>query len=572
MVTIPGMNIEPGRGLLLKALLLQIPEYRRALLFSFIAGVMVLAPSLFMLEVYDRVLNSRSVTTLLSLLGCVLLVYALMEMMEALRTQLLQKTGWRIDELVRERLYDATYAASLRNGIPSIQSFQDLRALRECVSSPAMTALLDLPCALFFLVIISVISPWLGLAALLGAFFQFTMGALTERKTTKTLAEANKASIAAQNYAAGTLQHAATLSAMGMRDNFYQRWLRLQRQFLLLQANASDTASINAASSKFIVTMQSSLILGLSCWLTLKGMLLGGGGMMIVASVLGGRVLAPLVQLVSQWRLVANALDAYSRLSSFLSTVEGSPVQMPLPPPEGHVSVENLIAGAPSSKAPIIRGINFSLNAAETMLVIGPSAAGKTSLARLMMGIWQPSGGKVRLDGVDLHTWNKTELGPFLGYLPQDIALFDGTIAENIARFGEPDLVQVQETVKLVGLEALIDALPDGLHTHIGEGSAGLSGGQRQRVALARALYGNPRLVLLDEPNSNLDEDGERALISAIQSIKNRGCTTIIISHRRNLLSVADKLLFLRDGQVAAFGPRDEVLARLQQPAAIRSA
>jgi ATP-binding cassette subfamily C exporter for protease/lipase len=245
---------------------------------------------------------------------------------------------------------------------------------------------------------------------------------------------------------------------------------------------------------------------------------------------------------------------------------------MPLPPPEGNVSVENLIASAPGNRTPIIRGVNFSLKAAETLLIIGPSAAGKTSLARALMGIWQPSGGKVRLDGVDLHAWNKNELGPFLGYLPQDIALFDGTIAENIARFGEPDLDQVRNTIALVGLDKLIETLPKGLQTQIGESGAGLSGGQRQRVALARALYGNPKLVLLDEPNSNLDEDGDRALVSAIQTIKNRGCTIIIISHRRSLLPVADKLLFLRDGQVAAFGPRDEVLARLQQPTAIRSA
>ncbi len=572
MITSSGMNVEIGRGFLLKALVSQIPEYRRALLFSFIAGVMVLAPSLFMLEVYDRVLNSRSVTTLLSLLGCVLLVYALMEITEALRTQLLQKAGWRIDEIIRERLYEASYVASLRSGLPSTQSFQDLRVLRECVSSPAMIALLDLPCSLLFLVIISFVSPWLGLAALLGAVFQVTIGALTERRTTPTLAEANKVSIAAQNYAAGTLLHAATLSAMGMRDSFYQRWLSLQRQFLRLQAKASDTAGINAASSKFIITMQSSLILGLSCWLTLKGMLPGGGGMMIVASVLGGRVLAPVVQLVSQWRLIANARDGYFRLSNFLSTFESPATQMPLPPPEGNVSVENLIASAPGNRTPIIRGVNFSLKAAETLLIIGPSAAGKTSLARALMGIWQPSSGKVRLDGVDLHAWNKNELGPFLGYLPQDIALFDGTIAENIARFGEPDLDQVRNTIALVGLDKLIETLPKGLQTQIGESGAGLSGGQRQRVALARALYGNPKLVLLDEPNSNLDEDGDRALVSAIQTIKNRGCTIIIISHRRSLLPVADKLLFLRDGQVAAFGPRDEVLARLQQPTAIRSA
>ena len=549
-----------------------MPEYRRALVLSFIAGVLVLAPSLFMLEVYDRVLNSRSLTTLLSLLGAVLLIYALMEIIEALRNQLLQKAGWRIDQTIRERLYDATHAASLKGGTPTTQSFQDLRTIRESIGSPAMTALLDIPCSLLFLIIISIISPWLGVAALIGAVFQVAIGTLTERTTVRTLADANKASIAAQNYAASVLQHSATISAMGMRNSFYQRWLNLQRKFLALQASASDTAAVNSASSKFIVTMQGSIILGLSCWLTLKGMLTGGGGMMIVASILGGRVLSPLVQLITQWRLVANARDAYLRLSSFLNIEEKQSNQMPLPAPLGNVAVDNLYASAPGGRQQIIRGVSFALKAGETLLVIGPSAAGKTSLARILIGIWQPSNGKVRLDGVDLHTWNKTELGPYLGYLPQDIALFDGTLAENISRFSEPDLEKVQDAIDLVGLHGLVEGLPEGLQTQIGGGGAVLSGGQRQRVALARALYGNPKLVVLDEPNSNLDEEGERALISAIQTIRTRGCTTIMISHRRSLLPVADKLLFLRDGQVAAFGGRDEVLARLQQTATARSA
>ncbi|MBM3337246.1 MAG: type I secretion system permease/ATPase [Betaproteobacteria bacterium] len=572
MIINSNNKAEAHPNILLTALMSQMPEYRRALVLSFIAGIMVLAPSLFMLEVYDRVLNSRSLTTLLSLLGAVLLIYALMEIIEALRNQLLQKAGWRIDEAIRERLYDATHAASLKGGFPSTQSFQDLRTIRESLGSPAMTALLDVPCSFLFLIIVSIISPWLGVAALIGAIFQVAIGTMTERRTVRTLAEANKASIAAQNYAASVLQHSATISAMGMRETFYQRWVTLQRKFLALQASASDTAAINSAGSKFIITMQGSMILGLSCWLTLHGMLTGGGGMMIVASILGGRVLSPLVQLVTQWRLVANARDAYSRLSNFLNIEEKPSNQMPLPAPGGDVAVENLYADAPGGRQQIIRGVSFALNAGETLLIVGPSAAGKTSLARILIGIWQPSNGKVRLDGVDLHTWDKNELGPYLGYLPQYIALFDGTLAENIARFSEPDFEKVNDAIDLVGLNSLAEALPEGLQTQIGGSGAVLSGGQRQRVALARALYGNPKLVVLDEPNSNLDEEGEKALISAIQTIKTRGCTVIMISHRRSLLPVADKLLFLRDGQVAAFGGRDEVLARLQQTATARSA
>lgn len=557
-------------SLLSAAIRAQTPIYRKAIGFSLATSLLVLSPTIFMLEVYDRVVNSRSTTTLLSLLACVIGLYVLMEVLEKVRGRLLQQAGWRIDVALRERLHDAAFATSLRHGAATVQPFNDLRTLREFVGSPAVTAMMDAPSSLLFLILVTIISPWLGAVALFGAFVQVLIGVSTERKTMPVLTEANQAAIGAQNYASGVLRNAQVITAMGMKTRIYERWIARQRKFLALQAIASDTAGSNSATSKFIQTMQGSLILGLSCWLTVKGMLLGGGGMMIVASTLGGRVLSPLVQLIGQWRLVVNARDAYKRLDGFLGIAPPERESMALPAPQGFLSVEAAVAAAPGSNAPIIKGVSFALQPGETLMLIGPSAAGKTTLARLLMGIWPTASGKVRLDGADLHAWDKKELGPHLGYLPQTVELFDGTLAENIARFGDVDMDKVRAATALVGLTAMVDALPHGFETRIGDEGAILSGGQRQRVGLARAIYGDPNFVLLDEPNSSLDEAGEQALMTTLMSLKARKCTTIVITHRTSVLPAADKILLLRDGQVAAFGPRDDVLAALRQASAPR--
>ncbi len=549
----------------------QAPIFRKVLGFGLANSLLILAPTIFMLEVYDRVVTSRSGATLLSLLVCVIGIYVLMEVLDVLRNRLLQQAGWRIDAALREYLHDAAFTASLRLGAGSTQPFSDLRTIRDFIGSPAITSMMDLPSSVLFLLIVSAINPWLGLVALFGAVIQFLIAYRTESKTMPVLTEANKASISAQSYASGVLRNAQVISAMGMRESIYQRWITRQRSFLKLQAAASDTAGANSAVSKFIQTMQSSLILGLSCWLSVKGHLLGGGGVMIVASTLGGRVLTPLVQLVAQWRTVVNARDAYRRLDEFLGAGPADRKHMPLPAPEGRLSVEAVVAPAPGTHLPIIKGVSFSLQPGETLMLIGPSAAGKTTLARLLMGIWPTVSGKVRLDGADLHAWSKEELGPHLGYLPQTVELFDGTLAENVARFGDVDIDKVKRAIEMVGLSAMVTALPNGLDTRIGEEGAVLSGGQRQRVGLARAIYGDPNFVLLDEPNSSLDEAGEQALMNTLMSLKARKCTTIVITHRTSVLPAADKILLLRDGQIAAFGPRDDVLAALRKASAPRA-
>ncbi len=544
----------------------QTETYKRAILYSLIIGTLSLAPTVYMLEVYDRVINSRSMITLVMLTVLVIGSYVMMELLELVRQDFFQQLALTFDRTFRGRLFDVAFEANVKR-IPggTIQGFNDLKTLREFLPSGAIMAMLDAPMALVFLIIVFIVSPWLGVLAMIGAMVQVYIAYLTEQKTMPVLTEANRGAIDAQNYANGTLRNAQVIEAMGMMGNIHSKWMVKQRRFLQLQAVASDTAGANNAISKLIQTLQSSLLLGAACWLTIKGEMLGGGGMMMVASILGGKVLQPLAQLVAQWRLVVNARDAYQRLEDLLSYFPPKTDSMPLPAPKGVLTVEGVIASAPMSQNPILKGVSFAVMPGETVMIIGPSASGKTTLARLIMGLWPALQGKVRLDGADVFNWNKDELGPHLGYLPQTVELFDGTLAENVARFGEVDMNEVQRVIDQVGLRDMVNALPQGLQTRIGDEGSILSGGQRQRVALARAIYGKPKLVVLDEPNSNLDEAGEAALMNTLESLRAQGASVLVITHRTSVLPQANKLLMLREGQVVMFGPRDEVLAALQK-------
>ena len=369
---------------------------------------------------------------------------------------------------------------------------------------------MDAPISLLFLVIIFAMNVALGALVLVAAVVMLVVGYVTERKTKPPITEAQTLSIEAQRYATTTLKNAQVIEAMGMIGHIRNRWLTRQRKCLIKQAEASDHAGSGAAITKFIQITQSSMVLGAACWLILIGELNPNGSVMIVAWMLSGRALAPLQQLIAQWKTVVGARNAYARLDDLLGSIPAREVGMALPPPKGALSVDGLVATAPGSQFPILRGVNFALAPGQVLAVIGPSASGKTTLARLLVGLWPAASGKVRLDGVDVYTWDKEELGPHIGYLPQDVELFDGTLAENIARFGDVEPRKVEAAARVVGLHEFIAALPEGYDTPIGAGGSVLSGGQRQRVALARALYGDPVFVVLDEPNSSLDEAGER--------------------------------------------------------------
>jgi ATP-binding cassette, subfamily C, bacterial exporter for protease/lipase len=533
---------------------------------SVATGLLALTPSWYMFEVYGRVLDSRNAYTLLMLSLMVLGVYVVLELLELVRARILDNAGERIEHRLRARLFDAAFDANLRRQPGgNTQVFNDLRTLREFVSGPPVTAVLDTPAAVVCLALLFAINPWLGVLALVGAGLQAVLALLTEKRTMPLLTKAMQASIQAQNYAGGALRNAQVIESMGMMRNLHARWARLQRQFLSRQAEASDYGGITSAAAKLIQMMQGSILLGAAALLMLRNDLWGGAGMMIVASILGTRVLNPLAQLVGSWRLVVNVRDAATRLELVLNRHNPAAEGMPLPAPKGLLQVENVVAGAPGNQAPILRGINFAARPGEVVAVIGPSAAGKSTLCRLLVGIWPAAAGKVRLDGADVYGWNKAELGPHIGYLPQTVELFDGTVAENVARFGDVDLEAVRAAIAAVGLTDTVEALPEGFDTRIGDEGAVLSGGQRQRLGLARAIYRNPNFLVLDEPNSSLDEAGEKGLVQLLQALKQRGATCIVITHRTTLLGAADKLLILNDGQVSAFGPRDDVLAALKK-------
>jgi ATP-binding cassette subfamily C exporter for protease/lipase len=534
--------------------------------FTLIAGLLVLMPSWYMLEVYDRVVNSRNHLTLLMLTLLVLAAYVVMEVLEWAHSEVMHEAGLAVDRQLSDRIFAASFAANLKRhpgGTP--QPLSDLRALRDFLPSPLLKAVMEAPVAAVLLVLIFVMSPVLGWAAVIGALVQGLVAWLNQRSTQPALSAANRSAMGAQQYADASLRNAQVIEAMGMLGNIHKRWIAKQREFLQFQAEASTRAGLYTAISKFLQVTMGSLLLGLGAWLMLRNQLSGGGGMMIVASILGGRVLQPLVQIVTQWRTAVGAHDAYQRINSLLIAVPLPPDQMALPPPRGMLVAENIVAAAPGSQVPILKGISFAVQPGEVLAVIGASASGKTTLARVLAGIWPSVGGKARLDGADVHAWDKTQLGPHVGYLPQGVELFDGTLAENIARFGVVEMAKVQNAARAVGLHEFILALPQGYDTEVGPEGARLSGGQRQRVGLARALYGDPVFVLLDEPNSSLDETGDAALASAILEFKARGTTFVVVTHRTSVLSAADKILLLRDGTVQAFGPRDEVLAALQK-------
>ena len=545
------------------------PYFWRAAWFSLFSSLLVLAPSAYMLEVYDRVVNSRSHLTLAMLTLLVLMAYALMEVLEWVRAEVMREAAVGLDQRLSPRVFSAIFDANLKR-LPggSMQPINDLRTLRDFLYAPALLAVMEVPVSLLALVLIFAISPVLGWTSVVAAVVQTFVGWRNERSTQPPLLATNRSATAAQQYADSSLRNAQVIESMGMLPRIYRRWMERHDEFLQSQAQASYRGGFYQALSKFVQTTVGSLLLGLGAWLLLKNQLNGGAAFMIVGSILGGRVLAPLVQLVAQWQTVVNVRDAYNRLDGMLATVPARQAGMALPRPNGQLLVEGLMAAAPGSQALILRGVAFALNPGEVLAVVGPSASGKTTLARLLVGIWPAVGGKVRLDGADVFAWDKNELGPNMGYLPQGVELFEGTVAENIARFGRVDQQLVEDAARVVGLHDLILALPQGYANPVGRDGAVLSGGQRQRVALARALYGRPAFVVLDEPNSSLDEIGDAALAQAITQLKLTGTTFVVMTHRTSVLGVADKLLVLRDGQTQMFGPRDDVIKALAEAAA----
>ena len=534
--------------------------------FSMFINLLALVPSIYMLQVYDRVLQSRNVTTLVMLTAIMLGLYVMLGMLELSRSRLLIRVGAQLDIKLNSRVFAASFERNLRQtGANAGIAMGDLQAVRQFLTGNGLFAFFDAPWAPIYLAVIFLFNPWLGVFAVLSSLLLFSLAWATEALTRKPLAEAGTMSVAANSYATNNLRNAEVIEAMGMLENLKGRWLEKQLRFLSLQNEASDKAAAISATTKAVRIAVQSLALGGGALLVIDGSLTPGG--MIAASILIGRALSPVETAIAVWKQLLGARTSYHRLEDLLKEHPQREEGMDLPAPRGNLMVEAVTAGAPGSQMVILKQIGFSVPPGEIVGIIGPSASGKSTLARLLVGVWPALAGKVRLDGADIYAWNKVRLGPSVGYLPQDIELFEGTIAENISRFGPVDSQKVVEAAQLAGVHEMILRLPKGYDSEIGTGGCVLSGGQRQRIGFARAVYGNPAFIVLDEPNSNLDDAGETALVRSILELKRRGTTVVLITHRTNVISVVDTLLLLVDGSIQAFGPRDKVLATLHQKA-----
>jgi ATP-binding cassette subfamily C exporter for protease/lipase len=535
--------------------------------FSFVINILLLVPSIYMLQVYDRALTSRNETTLLMLTIIMLGLLAFEALLEFVRSRVLGRASVALDVKLSNRVFDASFERNLqgRGGSPG-QALVDLTNVRQFLTSQGLFAFFDAPWTPIYLAVIFLLSPWMGIFGLVGALMLTVMAILTERLTAPLLADANREASSANAYAASNLRNAEVIEAMGMLGGLRQRWFGRQTRFLALQARASDRAAAISAATRFMRLSLQSGILGLGAYLAIDNQLTPGG--MIAGSILLGRALAPVELGISTWRGFVSARGAYARLRDLLQAHPARGNALTLPRPKGDVSAENLIVAAPGKRDPILKGLSFKAPAGALVAVIGPSGSGKSTLMRALVGTWRPQSGAMRIDGADVYEWDKAQLGPWIGYLPQGVELMDGTIAENIARFGEVDDEAVVRAAQQAGVHELILRLPQGYDTPIGDGGVVLSGGQRQRVALARTLYGSPALIVLDEPNANLDDAGDAALMTALKTIKAEKLTAFVVTHRRNVLSEADLIMVLVDGTIQTFGPRDAVIKSLLTPAA----
>jgi ATP-binding cassette subfamily C protein EexD len=543
--------------------------------FSLFVNFLMLVPAFYMLQVYDRVIATGSHSTLLMLTLILTLLLVTMGVLEWVRSRIMVRLSTRLDLILGPRLYDASFKQALTSGgmQASAQPLSDLTGLRQFITGNGLFAFFDAPWLPIYLAVMFLFHPWFGWFAVGCALVLVALAFLNERLTNAALLEANKQNLAATAFTQKNLRNAEVVESMGMLGMLRERWQAMNHQVLSLQGVASDRGGSIAAFSKTFRLLVQSLILGLGAYLAIEQEITPG--LMIAGSILLGRALAPIDQMIGAWKGFSAARGQYARLDELLEQVAAEPERMSLPAPRGEVSAENLAVVPPGAQKPVLVGLNFHVAAGDAVGIIGPSASGKSTLARALLGIWPAAQGKVRLDGADVFAWKREELGQHVGYLPQDVELFDGSINENIARFGNVDPVAVVEAARLAGVHELILKLPQGYDTVIGATGGGLSGGQRQRIGLARAVYRRPQLIVLDEPNSNLDDVGERALSEAIVKLKQAGCTLFVITHRTSVLNALDKLMVLRDGALAMFGPRDKVLAELskaqQSAAAVRA-
>ncbi len=533
------------------------------IIFSFVSNALMLTGPLFMLQVYDRVLNSGSIPTLLALLLLVIILFSLYGFLEFIRSRVLVRVSRVVEEALRERIFDVVSFHALKQ-TPNVRltPMQDMQAIRQFLQSPGPLAFMDMPWSPFYLAVIYMLHPYLGLFATGAIVVLIAIAAVNDRVTRRHATEAQVAAAKASTLSEEARRNVEVASVLGMLGVLRDRWKIIQGSALDALTKSSDRGGMLTSMSKALRLLMQSCILGLGAYLAVRQEV--SPGAMIAASIIMSRALQPVELAVSQWAGFQAFRRAWVRLNTMLNETPEPGERMALPTPTGTLKAENLIGYIPGVEKPIISGISFELKAGTGLGIIGPTGAGKTTLARLLVGLWPHKRGTVRIDGATLEQWDPEQLGHYLGYLPQEVELFDGTIGQNIARFtvdARPeDIVAAAEEAKA---HDFILSLPNGYNTLIGEGAQRLSAGERQRVGLARALYGNPVVVVLDEPNANLDAEGESALLQAIANVRNRGGTVIVVAHRPSAIAALDMLMVLRAGQAIAYGPRDEVLKKV---------
>ena len=531
--------------------------------FSLFINSLALVSPLYMLQVYDRVLGSRNLMTLLFLTIIAVFLYVVYGSLEGLRSRVLVRGGALFENVLRASLFETAFAATLtrKSAASDAQPFRDADTVREFLTGAAVLAFFDLPWVPLFIAASFLLHPIFGWLAIAAGTITLIVTVANEYLTKKLLLRSTQASIAAHADVSATLRNAEVMRVMGMAAGLKERWAERRDEQISWQASASDRGGAITAGLRSFRQIVQIFILGIGGYLCLQGELSAGG--IVAASIIIGRALAPIELAVGQWKVFQNARGAWGRLQKLFRAIPQDLLRMPLPAPKGDIKVEQLIAAAPGEKRPILRGVSVEIDKGQTLAVIGPSAAGKSSFIRVLLGIWPALAGTVRFDGFEVHHWSPDDLGRHIGYLPQDVELFAGTIAENIARFTEADHAEVIRAAELAGVHEMIQQMPDGYDTQIGEGGQALSGGQRQRVGLARALFRRPTIVVLDEPNANLDLPGETALVGAIRYLKQAGSTVIFVTHKTNMLTLADKILLLEQGVPRLCGERDEVLSRI---------
>jgi PrtD family type I secretion system ABC transporter len=542
-----------------------LKEWRPYLLygafFSMFINVLQLTFPIYMLQIYDRVLSSYSLPTLYVITLAALLSLVVMSALESVRSRLLLRCGVAIDQALSRDVLNSIIKKAALNGVsPDQATLRDVNNLRNFFGGNAIHTLFDIPWTPLFLAAIYILHPLLGLVATGGAVFLILLAVINERITRKPLSAAGKVGNFAMRFIETARRNAQSVRSMGMLGSVTEHWSGYNDTVMKLQTQASRQSGLLHSLTGWLRQSMQVFIYGVGAWLTLNGK--ATAGCMIAASIIMGKALAPVQLGIAHWRNMLEAHNAWKRLDALFSQPEPQE-NMELPVPKGQLSVEHVSFAIQNT--PILRDINFSLQPGESMGLIGPSGAGKSTLCRLLLGIWPAMAGKVRLDGADIFAWDQEKLGPYIGYLAQDVELFPGTVAENIARLQTVDSEKVIAAARMAGVHELILNFSAGYDTRLDEGGVVLSGGQRQRIGLARALYGDPKLVILDEPNSNLDEEGERALLAAWSQLKERGVTVIVVTHKPSLLSGVDKILMLRNGQMVVFGPRDAVFRRLME-------